>query len=368
MMTAPPGSGGDADLAYQARVLQAVSRTYALTIPALPERLRPVVSNAYLLCRIADTIEDEARLPLARKKVFWERLVEVLAGRQDAAAFARDLAAALSPATPEPERELAGGAGRILRVTAHLRAPERAAIERCIRLMSGGMAEFQREPHAVGLPGSAGPLGSVGLPGSVGLEDLRQLDRYCYFVAGVVGEMLVEFFCNYSSEIDRHRKELMALAASHAQGLQMANILKDLWDDWQDGACWLPRDVFRAGGFDLESLSRGGTAPGFGEGLSRLVAIAHGHLSNALRFTLLIPPHETGIRRHLLWAIGLAVLALRRIHRTPSFREGRNIRLSRFSVGAVVALSSVLARWDGGLRVLFRVATRTLPPAQQSDS
>ena len=356
MMTAPPGSGGDADLAYQARILQAVSRTYALTIPALPERLRPVVSNAYLLCRIADTIEDEPRLSLARKKVFWERLVEVLSGRQDAAAFARDLAAALSPATPVPERELAAGASRILRVTAHLRAPERAAIERCIRLMSGGMAEFQREP------GAAGP------PGSVGLKDLGQLDRYCYFVAGVVGEMLVEFFCNYSGEIDRRREELMALAASHAQGLQMANILKDLWDDWQDGACWLPRDVFRAAGFDLESLSRGAAAPGFEDGLSRLVAIAHGHLSNALRFTLLIPPHETGIRRHLLWAIGLAALALRRIHRTPSFREGRNIRLSRFSVGAVVAVTSVTARRDSALRFLFRVATRALPPAQQSGS
>lgn len=350
MTTAPPGSGGDADLAYQRRILQAVSRTYALTIPALPERLRPVVANAYLLCRITDTIEDEPKLPLAQKKVFWERLVEVLAGRRDAAAFARDLAAALSPATPEPERELAANASRILRVTAHLRAPERAAIERCIRLMSGGMAEFQREP------------------GSVGLKDLGQLDRYCYFVAGVVGEMLVELFCGYSTEIGGRRKELTALAASHAQGLQMANILKDLWDDWEEGACWLPRDVFRTAGFDLDSLAPGRTAPEFDEGLSRLVAIAHGHLSNALSFTLLIPSRETGIRRHLLWGVGLAVLALRRIHRTPSFRQGRNIRLSRVSVGAVVLLTSLTARSDSALRLLFRAATHTLPPAPPPDS
>ena len=348
MMTAPPGS--DADSAYQARILQAVSRTYALTIPALPERLRPVVGNAYLLCRITDTIEDEPGLPLAQKKVFWDRLLAVLSGDRDAAAFARDLVAALSPATPEPERELAAGADRVLRVTASLRAPERAAIERCVRVMSGGMAEFQREP------------------GDVGLRDLGQLDRYCYFVAGVVGEMLVELFCHYSGEIDGRREELTALAASHAQGLQMANILKDLWDDWRNGACWLPRDVFHAAGFDLGSLSPGRAAPGFDEGLSRLVAITHGHLSNALRFILLIPAHETGIRRHLLWAVGLAVLALRRVHRTPSFRRGRNIRLSRFSVGAVVALTSVAARRDGALRFLFRAGTRGLPSAQPPDS
>lgn len=349
-MAASPDSGRDADFAYQARILQAVSRTYALTIPVLPERLRPVVSNAYLLCRITDTIEDEPELPLARKKVLWERLVEALAGRQDAAAFARDLAAALSPATPEPERELAAGASRVLRVTAQLRRPERAAIERCIRLMSGGMAEFQREPDAVGL------------------KDVGQLDRYCYYVAGVVGEMLVELFCGYSSEIDAHRRELRALAVSHAQGLQMANILKDIWDDWQNGACWLPEDVFGAAGFDLETLSTGRAAPGFDEGLSRMVAITRGHLSNALRFILLIPPHETGIRRHLLWAVGLAVLALRRVHRTPSFRRGRNIRLSRFSVGAVVLLTSAAARWDWALRLLFRAATNTLPPAEPPGS
>ena len=349
-MSASSGSGSGGDLAYQARILQAVSRTYALTIPTLPDRLRPVVGNAYLLCRLTDTIEDEPGLSPAQKRVFWERLTEVVAGRRDAASFGRELAAALTPATPEPERELARGASRILRVTAGLRAPQRAAIERCVRVMSRGMAEFQREP------------------GAVGLKDLGQLDRYCYFVAGVVGEMLVDLFCDYSGEIEGRRRELAALAVSHAQGLQMANILKDLWDDWDNGACWLPADVFRTAGFDLASLAAGRAGPGFDEGLSRLVAITRGHLSNALRFILLIPRREAGIRRHLLWAVGLAVLALRRIHRTPSFRQGRRIRLSRFSVGAVVAVTSVAARRDRALRFLFRTATRELPPVPRRGS
>ena len=59
-MTASPLDGMTAsDLAYQAGMLQCVSRTFALTIPQLPGALRDVVGNAYLLCRIADTIEDE---------------------------------------------------------------------------------------------------------------------------------------------------------------------------------------------------------------------------------------------------------------------------------------------------------------------
>ena len=50
---------GLSDAAYQDHILPHVSRTFALTIPQLPPGLRTAVTSAYLLCRIADTIEDE---------------------------------------------------------------------------------------------------------------------------------------------------------------------------------------------------------------------------------------------------------------------------------------------------------------------
>ncbi len=311
----------------------------------LPEGLRDVVGNAYLLCRIADTIEDEPELSRARKQALWTRFVGVVAGEEDAAAFAGDLTPALSPATAEAEHHLAANTARVVRVTAGFGPRQRMAIERCIRTMSHGMVEFQQDAP------------------SIGLKDMAQLDRYCYFAAGVVGEMLVELFCDYSSAVGERREELVALARSHAQGLQMANILKDLWDDRAQGACWLPRTVFDAAGFDLSDLGAGGNAPGFAAGLSQLVGITRRHLGDALEFTLLIPARETGIRRHLLWALGMALLALRRVHTARSFRRGRNVRVSPFSVGAVVVVTSVLARWDFALRMWFRVATRGLPHA-----
>ena len=144
-MNKDPSRGGSAgDLAYQTRVLQSVSRTYALTIPVLPEGLRNVVGKPILLCRIADTIEDEPDLSLARKQTLWERFVEGRIGRDDAASFARDLSAALSPATPEPEHDLTANTARIVRVTAGFRPRQRTAIERCIRTMTSGMVEFQQ--------------------------------------------------------------------------------------------------------------------------------------------------------------------------------------------------------------------------------
>ena len=40
-------------------VLPAVSRTFALSIRVLPGTLGRAVLTAYLLCRIADTVEDD---------------------------------------------------------------------------------------------------------------------------------------------------------------------------------------------------------------------------------------------------------------------------------------------------------------------
>ena len=55
---------------FQSEMLEGVSRTFALTIPQLPAELCRVVSNAYLLCRIVDTIEDEPVLSGTQKNSF----------------------------------------------------------------------------------------------------------------------------------------------------------------------------------------------------------------------------------------------------------------------------------------------------------
>ena len=56
----------DAD--YCREMLTKVSRTFAPTIRMLPKRLCLTVTVAYLLCRIADTVEDEACIQTAEKE------------------------------------------------------------------------------------------------------------------------------------------------------------------------------------------------------------------------------------------------------------------------------------------------------------
>jgi farnesyl-diphosphate farnesyltransferase len=333
----------DADIAFQARILEGVSRTFALTIPQLPEPLYVAVANAYLLCRIADTIEDDPDLSSADKRTFAERFVAVLDGDEAAMRFSDDLYPRLGAGIPEAERELVLNTPRVVRVTHSLDGRQQGAMRRCVRIMSRGMASFQDDASVHGL------------------ADLASLDRYCYHVAGVVGEMLTELFCVHNAALARRRDELLRLSVSFGQGLQMTNILKDVWDDHRRGVCWLPRDVFARHGYDLSRLAPGARDPAFLAGYDELVAVARGHLEHALTFTLRMPPAEVGIRRFCLWALGMAVLTLRRIHRRRGFSDGSQVKISRRQVKLVVAVTNLAVRQDWLLKALFYVSTRALP-------
>jgi farnesyl-diphosphate farnesyltransferase len=199
-----------------------------------------------------------------------------------------------------------------------------------------------------------------------GLPRSSDLDSYCYYVAGVVGEMLTELFCSHSPSIARRRAALHDLAASFAQGLQMTNILKDVWEDRQRGACWLPQEVFTRHGIDLAQLSPERYDARFHAGMRELIGVAHAHLRNALSFTLLIPGEESGIRRFCLWAVGLAVLTLRKIERTPRFTAGSQVKVSRSAVAMTRILTSLAVRSDWMLTRLFERAARGLPLAAPS--
>ncbi len=328
---------------YQDRILPGVSRTFALTIPTLPDPLSRVVANAYLLCRIADTIEDEPRLSAEQKHEFSERFIAVLGDQASADDFAGDLLPLLGEATLDTERDLIRNVSKVVRLTHSFSGSQRHALTRCVRIMSRGMAEFQ---HSESL---------------TGLRDLSQLDRYCYHVAGVVGEMLTELFCEHVEAVRGNREMLLRLAVSFGQGLQMTNILKDVWEDRERGACWLPQDVFRESGFDLAVLTPGSYEPAFGEGLSRLIGITQGHLRNALEYTLHFPPEQVGIRRFCLWALGMAVMTLRKIHRHLDFSAGPQVKISRRSVRLTVMVMNAAASSDATLRFLFEIFTRRLP-------
>ncbi len=336
------------DEKYQDFILQGVSRTFALTIPQLPEALRRVIGNAYLLCRITDTIEDDNALDIAQTRQLSEMFSEVVSGNIAAQEFVDTLYPLLSDHTIPAEHDLIKNTPAVIRITHSFNTTQRRALERCVRIMGHGMADYQETESLEGL------------------EDLPAMNQYCYYVAGVVGEMLTELFCDYSPEINQNKTILMKLAVSFGQGLQMTNILKDIWDDKERGACWLPQDIFLKNGFNLKDLQPDHADKCFQAGLGELVGVAKGHLQNALTYTCMLPAQEKGIRKFCLWALGMAVLTLNKINRHRDFNAGSQVKIKRSSVKATVITTSFFASQNWALNLLFKTTSKNLPDVEIS--
>lgn len=345
-----PGHRAEAGEALVERLLPGVSRTFALTIPQLPPGLRHPVGLAYLLCRIADTIEDDPFLDAASKARFHNEFLRVLDGGRVAEAFAADLGTGLSDGTPHAVKGLVQEIPAVAELTRTLPVRQRAAVLQCIRIMSSGMDRFQRGRSIVGL------------------RDQFELDCYCYYVAGVVGQMLTELFCDHAPDMAQRREALMALAVSFGQGLQMTNILKDFWADRADGCCWLPREPFHAAGVNLETLAAGDRPDAVRRATRQLVAVAHAHLRNAMAYAMLIPSRHRGIRRFCLYAIGLAVMTLRKLQRTQVQPQGTTVKISRGTVRGVVVAASLSAGSDRLCESLFNAAASGLPLASLGEA
>lgn len=335
-----------ASLALQNRLLPGVSRSFALTIPQLPAALRPAITNAYLLCRIADTVEDSTSMAPADKDAHYQRL---LAGLDDTGA-AHEFSAALlgTGLVQDPlEQELVAETPGILRAFGELPCERQAALRHCITTMCTGMADFERlkTPH--------------------GLPDRGCLRDYCYVVAGCVGEMLTRLFADTHPDIYAQREKLQRLSTSFGQGLQMTNILKDVWDDRQRGICWLPRDVFEEHGVDLVQADDWQHHPGYQAGIRFLVAVAHHHLQRARDYTLLIPASEVGIRRFCSWSIGMALATLRNIIGNLDYTAGEQVKISRRRLRLIVATCNLSAGSNKLLRGAFQLGCHQLPDAQE---
>jgi farnesyl-diphosphate farnesyltransferase len=221
------------------QLLQSTSRTFALSIPLLPPAERREVGLAYLVFRIADTYEDAELLGRAAR----------IAGLQS-------FEACFETPSPAQWSEFAQQS---------LRQPpsENADYNRLVAATPQVLCSLAACRHDAGeivtryatasIHGMIQSLQSGDTQGVLQFQSIDQLRRYCYFVAGVVGEMLTELFLLRLDD-KQAAGTLLPLARDFGEGLQLVNILKDSRDDATQGRCYLPGDWSREA---IMELARG---------------------------------------------------------------------------------------------------------------
>ena len=336
-------------VAFCRQVLPAVSRTFALNIPVLPPPLDSAVTVAYLLCRVADTLEDEARGPTSAALLQeFARLCTLPEGWEAAAErFTREALGVLRAQAPEPEVRLVEGVPQVLQALAVHAPPVRARVAECVRVMSEGMGRMGHKGRA-----SAGGLG---------LASLEETLEYCYYVAGTVGEMLTGLFEWYSPEVARRLSGLEPRSVAFGNALQLTNILKDVREDLERGSCWLPRPLLAEYGLTPEALLEPGNRGGAMKAHTRLLAVAHRELRKAFEYVLELPREEPGLRLFCLWPLFLAVMTLRKLHGNAAVLDPKPVKVSRRTVKWVLGATRLLVARDRALKLLFATLTAPLP-------
>lgn len=227
-------------------LLEKSSRTFALSIPLLPEPTRREVTVAYLIFRIADTFEDSTRWPRAERIGALEEFMELVRHRDREAE--RDRAGRWAREVPTDHDGYVRLLENVPFVLGHyhgLRPDAREHIEEHIGRTARGMAGF---------------VSRTGDDGELRLHDLEDLRHYCYTVAGIVGEMLTELFLLDRPELEPVAADLRERASAFGEGLQLVNVLKDSSVDRREGRVYLPGgvsrdDVFALARRDLEAAA-----------------------------------------------------------------------------------------------------------------
>lgn len=284
--------------------LDKVSRSFAFCIARLDEPLRYQVGLSYLICRILDSIEDAKWPSKADQFIAFETFINWLDGSRS------------SENRPKLDRAMMDQTVMhwLQKVEASLSKSEVALLKDASMVFSG-LRELSPEVRDVIVPSvTSMALGMkaclldhsdrefAGGP-TLKLRNLAEVNRYCFFVAGVVGELLtglvrrvaklegIEF---QSSVVDSFRFGLF---------LQKVNIIKDRNRDLEEG-----RDLI----------------PSTGE----FVRSAFGDLKSGFRYLQSIPSRFHSYRLFCAWSLFLGMESLK--------ASARGARVSRLDTALLL--------------------------------
>jgi farnesyl-diphosphate farnesyltransferase len=280
---------------YCTQVLGKVSRTFAPTIRMLPKPLYIPVTVAYLLCRIADTVEDEACLTSSEK----ERLLLTYADmfKQEESKNKKKFLEGIST-IPDHNTDvlLAKNLDRVLAVYKTFHPEVRKMIATWVVEMTLGMKKYAQSSRK---------------RKKQFLNSMKELDEYMYYVAGTVGHMLTSLFTFFSKKITPtlYRK-LEFFSESFGKGLQMVNIIRDMAGDLKRGQSYIPDEILQKYQLTRQTIFEAQNSKNAELLFDELIQTAVNHLDKALAYVVLIPKEETRIRLFCLLPIFWAMQTL----------------------------------------------------------
>lgn len=192
--------------------LDRVSRSFAFCIDELNDDLQADVALAYLLFRVLDTVEDSAWNRTEDQKKAFKLFLDLCDGHIEK--VDEFISLVKSSEHKEEEAILLNDTRQLFESFKQLPDLKKAPLLKSLKTMASGMEHYALEKKHQ-------------------LKTLKELDSYCYYVAGCIGELLTAWTTGDKDE------ERLGQSVHFGLFLQKINILKDFQDDSNAGRNFL---------------------------------------------------------------------------------------------------------------------------------
>ncbi|WP_395740826.1 phytoene/squalene synthase family protein [Prosthecobacter sp.] len=307
------------------QLLASVSRSFYLTLKALPKELREPISLAYLLARTADTIADTASVSAEVRLDCLERYRALVRGTGDVQSLASTFITQFCPQQgDDAERRLMEKFAEGIAWLRSMPPAPLAAIQSVLEhIIDGQMLDIRRFP-------ADGRLRR--------LANAEELDEYTWLVAGCVGEFWTQLCASeLPASLDPAvtTAQMMEWGARLGKGLQLINILRDIGEDTRDGRCYLPcqpEDIQTEWSLWLQTCTEHLEC-----GLKYVQHVTHGKLRYATALPLL-----------------LGIQTVAKMRATPWEKIQQGVKISRLDVASILAQAAIACRSSAAMEKLYR--------------
>ena len=321
----------EADLAWCHEAVQGVSRTFALTVDVLEEPMASQICVGYLLCRVADTVEDAGHIPPdAQSDVLrtYRRAIDP-DDETDIGEF-REAVDEWLPAERDDDWTVVAEAPTVAATFEELDPEAQAAIVPPVLEMVDGMAMFV-DRHAT--------------EGGLRIDDRDELEQYCYYAAGTVGNLITNLLTR--GDVAEERAErLRETAEEFGLLLQLVNVSKDVYDDYtEENNVYLPAEWLEAEGVDQERVVHPENRESSARVVDRTADYARSFLDDAQAYLETMPLSNGNTMEAWTVPYLLAVGTLRELGSRPEDAlTETGVKVSRQEVFAVMSAASDVGR------------------------
>lgn len=312
--------------------LKRVSRSFYLNTMRLDSPYQEIVTISYLLCRIADTIEDDHKATLEIKSALFDHIESFLDLKPIDLKAWNQYCSHLK--CTDAEQELLHNISHVMIIYKTFSPPIHEILQKRIKIMIEGMKKYH------------------GSCQNIRIAHFEGLNLYCYYVAGVIGELLTEVFFQESEILnDSHFQQLFPRAVSFGLALQYTNIIKDFFQDIKRGDLFWPVILFEK--YQCDPLNLASSKDRY-KILREMAHAALPYLLKGHEYIGHLPKEEKSLRLFCLWPLLFALKTLNEVlERSDSFFSGEDIKISRQSVKKIMTFTSFFHRSQWAMNFIF---------------